>query len=489
MNISIDKESSTPVYLQIKEKIKELIADRTLRNRDPLPPTRALSEKLGVHRNTIISAYKTLEAEGYAYSHVGRGTFIVAPEKTSVDDRIAFHNMFDWSQQISDKLKLRISPKLLALYQTNMSKAAISFVWNQRSLLDFPAQKIQRAMNSVLRNKRNSIFNYSDPMGDFDLRLIISNRMRIKGIRVLPENILVVSGAQQGIDLLARLFLEPGDTVVVENPTYTGALSSFQFLQARIIGIPVDEWGMKVDLLEEIIKKYHPKFIFTNPTFHNPTGTTMRKDRREQLVSVALKYRIPVIEDDYASELRYSGLEAPALKALNSSDQVIYVGTFSKVLIPGLRVGWIAASQDIVGPLSELKRLSDLCTSPFTQSVIAEFHERGYMASHLRFLKRQYLRRLQVIIKAVRQYFPPETIFYRPEGGIYLWVILPEPIDLEELLERSQKRGVTFSPGHLFYLDDQGHDRMRLQFSLEDEESIERGLKIIGEEIARQSVP
>ena len=207
MNISIDKESSAPVYLQIKEKIKELIADRTLRNRDPLPPTRALSEKLGVHRNTIISAYKALEAEGYAYSHVGRGTFIVAPEKTSVDDRIAFHNMFDWSQQISEKLKLRISPKLLALYQTNMSKAAISFVWNQRSLLDFPAQKIQRAMNSVLRNKRNSIFNYSDPMGDFDLRLIISNRMRIKGIRVLPENILVVSGAQQGIDLLARLFL------------------------------------------------------------------------------------------------------------------------------------------------------------------------------------------------------------------------------------------------------------------------------------------
>jgi len=245
---------------------------------------------------------------------------------------------------------------------------------------------------------------------------------------------------------------------------------------------------MKVDLLEEIIKKYHPKFIFTNPTFHNPTGTTMRKDRREQLVSVALKYRIPVIEDDYASELRYSGLEAPALKALDSSDQVIYVGTFSKVLIPGLRVGWIAASQDIVGPLSELKRLSDLCTSPFTQSVIAEFHERGYMASHLRFLKRQYLRRLQVIIKAVRQYFPPETIFYRPEGGIYLWVILPEPVDLEELLERSQKRGVTFSPGNLFYLDDQGSDRMRLQFSLEDEEKIDQGLKIIGEEMARCSI-
>jgi 2-aminoadipate transaminase len=488
MNIPIDEKSSVPVYIQIKEKIKELIADKTLRNGDPLPTTRALSGKLGIHRNTVISAYKALEAEGYAYSHVGRGTFIVAAEKSSPDDRIAFHNMFDWSHQISEKLKRRISPKLLALYQTNMSKAAISFVWNQRSLLDFPAQKIQRAMNSVLRSKRNSIFNYSDPLGDFNLRLIISNRMRMKGIRVLPENILIVSGAQQGIDLLARLLLEPGDTVVVENPTYTGALSSFQFLQARIIGIPVDEWGMKVDLLEEIIKKYHPKFIFTNPTFHNPTGTTMRKDRREQLVSLVLKYRIPVIEDDYASELRYSGLEAPALKALDFSDQVIYVGTFSKVLIPGLRVGWIAASQEIIGPLSELKRLSDLCTSPFTQSVIAVFHERGYMASHLRFLKRQYLRRLQVIIKAVREYFPPETIFYRPEGGIYIWVILPKTIDLEKVLEQSQKRGVTFSPGNLFYLDEKGSDRMRLQFSLEDDEKIDEGLRIIGEEIEKCSI-
>ena len=488
MNISIDKESSTPVYLQIKEKIKELIADRTLRNRDPLPPTRALSEKLGVHRNTIISAYKALEAEGYAYSHVGRGTFIVAPEKTSVDDRIAFHNMFDWSQQISEKLKLRISPKLLALYQTHMSQAAISFVWNQRSLHDFPVQKIQRAMNSVLRSRQTSMFNYADPRGSLDLRLIISNRMRMNGMRVSPENILIVNGAQQGIDLLGRLLLDPGDTVVVENPTYSGALSSFQFLQARIIGIPVDEWGMKVELLEDVIRKYHPKLVFTNPTFHNPTGTTMRKDRRELLVSLALKYGIPIIEDDYASELRYAGPEAPSLKSLDSTDQVIYVGTFSKVLTPGLRAGWIAASPDMIEPLSEIKRLNDLCTSPFVQSVIAKFHERGYMATHLRFLKRQYLRRLQVMVKAVRQHFPPETIFYKPEGGIYFWVILPRAVDLEGLLEKTQKRDVTFSPGHLFYLDDQGHDRMRLQFSLEDEESIEKGLRIIGEEVARQCV-
>jgi 2-aminoadipate transaminase len=488
MIISINKKSQTPVFIQIKEKVKELIGGRILRNGDPLPTTRALSEKLGVHRNTVISAYKALEAEGYVYSHVGRGTFVVAPGTTSMDDKIAFHNVFDWAHQISEKLRQRISPKLLELYQTDATKPPISFVWNQKSLLDFPAQKIQRAVNSVLRNRKDLIFNYANPVGNFDLRLIISNRMRLKEIRVLPENIMIVSGAQQGIDLLGRLLLEPGDTVVVENPTYTGALSSFQFLQARIIGIPVDEWGMKVELLEEILKKYHPKFIFTIPTFHNPTGTTMRKDRREKIVSLAMKHKIPIIEDDYASDLRYSGVELPTLKALDTSDQVIYVGTFSKVLIPGLRVGWIAASERIIGPLAELKRLSDLCTSPFIQSVAAEFYERGYMASHLRFLKRQYLRRLQVIVRAVHQYFPPETIFYRPEGGIYLWVILPRPIDLNKVLERSQKRGVTFSIGNLFYLDDKGSDRMRLQFSLDDEEKIDEGLKIIGEEIKKPSI-
>jgi DNA-binding transcriptional MocR family regulator len=488
MNISVDKKSPKAIYIQIKEIIKESIAAGTLRSGDLLPPTRALSEQLGVHRNTVVSAYKALEAEGYAYSHVGRGTFVVSSEKTPASDRIAFHNMFDWSHRISEKLRQRISPKLLALYQTNMQQAAISFVWNQRSLLDFPIQNIRRAMNSALRSKKASIFNYADPRGNLDLRLIISNRMSMKGMRASPENILIVSGAQQGIDLLGRLLLEPGDTVIVENPTYTGALNSFQFLQARIIGIPVDEWGMKVELLEDVIGRYHPKLIFTNPTFHNPTGTTMRKDRRERLVSLALKHRIPIIEDDYASELRYAGLETPSLKALDSTDQVIYLGTFSKVLTPGLRAGWIAASSDIIEPLSEIKRLNDLCTSPLVQSVIAEFYERGYMASHLRFLKRQYLRRLQVIITAVHQHFPPETIFYKPEGGIYFWMILPGAVDLEGLLEKTQKRGVTFSPGHLFYLDDQGNDRMRLQFSLEDEESIEKGMKIIAEEVAKQSV-
>jgi 2-aminoadipate transaminase len=487
MKISIDKSSSTPVYIQIKDKIKELIEAGIFRNGDVLPATRSLSENLGIHRNTVISAYKALEAEGFVYSHVGRGTFIIEPEKIASDDRIAFYNIFDWSHHISEKLKKRISPKLLTLYQTDMTKAAISFVWHQKSLHDFPAQKIQRAMNSVLRNKKNSIFNYSDPMGNPDLRLIISNRMRLKGIQVSSENILIVNGAQQGIDLIGRLLLEPGDTVIVENPTYTGALSSFQFLQARIIGIPVDEWGMKVQLMEDIVKKYHPKFIFTIPTFHNPTGTTLRKDRREHIVSLAVKYKTPIIEDDYASDLRYSGPDVSPLKALDSSDQVIYVGTFSKVLIPGLRVGWVAASKDIIGPLSELKRLSDLCTSPFIQAVITEFHERGYMASHLRFLKRQYQRRLQMIINGVHQHFPPETIIFKPEGGIYLWVILPKEIDLKNVLGNSQKRGVTFGIGDLFYLDEKGSDRIRLQFSLEDEEKILEGVKIIGEELSNEA--
>jgi len=485
MKISIDRKSSTPIYIQIKEKIKELIASGYYRNGDYLPPTRTLAEGLGIHRNTAITAYKALEAEGFVFSHVGRGTFIIEPEKMSPNNEIAFHNMFNWTHHISARLKQRISHKLLTLYQSENSQAPISFVWHQKSSLDFPVQKMQRAINSIIRNKGDSIMNYSSPIGNFDLRLILSNRMRMKGIHVSPENILIVSGAQQGMDIIGRLLIEPGDKVVVENPTYTGALCSFQFLQARIIGIPVDEWGMKTHLLEEILKKYHPKFIFTIPTFHNPTGTTMRKDRREHIISLAMKYQIPIIEDDYASDLRFSGAEVPPLKALDISGQVIYVGTFSKVLIPGLRVGWIAASKDIIESLAELKRINDLCTSPFIQAIITEFHARGYIASHLRFLKRMYHRKFQILYRAIRQYFPKETIMVKPEGGIYHWITLPVNFDLREVWKNSRKRGVTFCMGNLFYLDEKGSNQIRLQFTLEEEEKIVGGIKIIGEEIKK----
>ena len=425
MKIAIDKTSAVPVYTQIKECIKELIAQGYYQNGDILPTTRMLSEHLGIHRNTAIAAYKALEAEGFAYSHVGRGTFIIEPDRLPGDSKIAFYNMFDWSHHLSQKLKQRISHKLLTLYKSEDSKVNISFVWSQKGYHDFPIQKIQRAMNSALRKKSDTIFDYSRSTGDPELRSILTNHMRMKGIRVSGENILIVSGAQQSIDLIGRLLLEPGDTVVVENPTYTGALSSFQFQQAKIIGIPVDDWGMRVHLIEEILVKYRPKFIFTIPTFQNPTGTTMRLDRRERIVSLAEKYGIPIVEVDHGSDLRFSGPELPVLKAMDSSGQVIYIGTFSKLLVPGLRVGWIAASKEIIEPLTELKRYSDLCTSPFLQAVITEFYTRGYMATHLRFLKRNYQQRLQILIDSIKKYFPSETTLIRPEGGIYLWVTLP----------------------------------------------------------------
>ncbi len=487
MKITIDKKSSVPLYVQLKEGIKNLIIKGQYKNSDSLPTTRALADTLGIHRNTVISAYKALEAEGYAYSHVGRGTFVIQPDSMPAHDHIAYYNMFDWAQHLSEKLKQRISDKLLTLYQSESAHVCISFVWSQKGFPDFPIQKFQRSINSVLRHRSDSIFDYTRALGDEGLRTILSNHLRKKDVHVSPENILIVNGAQQAIDLVGRLLLEPGDAVVVENPTYTGALCSYQFLQAKIIGIPMDDWGMKVHLLEDILVRHRPKFIFTIPSFHNPTGTTMRNDRRERIVSLAEKYQIPIVEDDYGSDLRFSGPDLPLLKALDTSGQVIHIGTYSKVLMPGLRVGWIVASQDVIAPLSELKRYSDLCTSLFIQAAITEFHARGYMATHLRYLKRTYQKRLQALVDAIKKYFPEETTFIRPHGGIYLWVTLPKHIALQRVWENALKRGVAFSMGSLFYLNENGSNQMRLRYASVQEDKIREGIRIIGEEIEKCS--
>lgn len=484
MNIDIDKSSNEPIYIQLVEGIRKLIVKGHFKNGDALPTTRALADSLDIHRNTVITAYKALESEGYVYSHVGRGTFAIVPERPS-EDTIAFYNMFDWTQHLSEKLRQRISHKLLTVYESESDGDIISFVWSQKGHQDFPIQKFQRSMNSVIRKKSDSIFDYTRSYGDDKLRSILANHLRLKGVQTTKKNILIVNGAQQAIDLVGRLLLEPGDTVIVENPTYTGALCAFQFLQAKIIGIPVDQWGMKVHLLQDIVVRYQPKFIFTIPTFQNPTGATMRNDRRKQIVSMAEKYKIPIIEDDYGSDLQYSGPKYPLLKALDSSGQVIYISTFSKSLMPGLRIGFIVASDEVIEPLTELKRYSDLCTNPFIQAVITEFHDRGDMATHMRFLKRTYQKRLHTLIKAIQAYFPPETTFIRPDGGVYLWVKLPKGIDLPKVWEKSLRRGVAFSIGSLFYLNETDNNEMRLRFASVAEERIWEGIRIIGEEIEK----
>jgi DNA-binding transcriptional MocR family regulator len=489
MKISIDKNASTPLSIQLKNSIKDLISKGYFKNGDTLPTTRMLSESLGIHRNTVISAYKALEAEGFVYSHVGRGTFIIIPDQQPAESSIAFYNVFDWTQHLSEKLTQRISHKLLTLYQSESSKIRISFVWSQKGFADYPVEKFHRSMNSVFREKTSSVFDYTRSTGDRGLQSIIANHLHMKGINISPENILIVNGAQQAIDLVGKVLLEPGDVVVVENPTYTGALCSFQFLRAKIIGIPVDDWGMKVHMLEEVLVRYRPKFIFTIPTFHNPTGSTMRSDRRERIVSLAEKYEIPIVEDDYGSDLQFSGPEIPLLKSLDTSGQVIYIGTFSKILMPGLRVGWIAASEEVIQPLAELKRYSDLCTSPLIQASITEFHARGYMATHIRYLKRVYQKRLHTILEAIREHFPPETSFIVPNGGIYLWVTLPGHIHLRTVWDNALKRGVAFSLGNLFYLNENGSNQMRLRYASVTEEQIQEGIRIIGEEIQKAGEP
>jgi GntR family transcriptional regulator/MocR family aminotransferase len=331
-----------------------------------------------------------------------------------------------------------------------------------------------------LREFGNSVLKYEQAAGVQALREHLALEMNGRGVKAAAENILITNGSQQAIDLLARTFIAPGDTVIVENPTYPGASNAFGALGARLIGIPLDESGMQTANLEQIIIRQRPKLIYTIPTFHNPTGITLSFERRRQLIALARKYRIPVLEDAYGEDLRFEGREIPPLKALDATEQVIYFGTFSKNLLPGIRIGWCLAPKPVFSRLVALKQISDVTTSPLLQAALWDFCRRRRYQAHLERVRSIYKRRRDFMISRLQSYFPPGTEWNEPQGGLFCWVNLPPHIDATELLMEARQEGVVFSRGHLFHIDGAGHSTLRLSFGNLCEEEMERGLKTVG---------
>ena len=349
-----------------------------------------------------------------------------------------------------------------------------------------PADDYRRLIQMVLRRDGQDALDYGEHRGYGPLRSTIAHILASQGIPALPDNVLVTAGSQQAIALAAQLLLKPGDTILVEDPTYAVALDLFRALNLNIIGIPMDSQGMQVDQLEKRLQQHHPRLLYTIPNFHNPTGTCLSTYRRRQLMALADRYNLPILEDDYVGDLRYEGRSLPALKSLDPGGRVIYASTFSKMLMPGLRVGFLVADGPVYDALVQYKHVNDLTTSNLHQRTLEAYVTVGRYQAHLRRTCQLYRKRRDAMLEAIDRCLPASVCVDSPQGGLFLWLRLPEEMSSEKLLPLAVEEGVAFAPGCRFYIDDLSQDAcLRLNFASQPPDQIREGIQRLGRAIKR----
>jgi len=487
MRIPLDRQSETPLYKQIKIYLQQGILSGSLVADTRLPASRQLAQDLGVNRITVENAYAELESEGLVFSKLGSGTYVLAPDPLLSLPRNTSDAPWPlWQQSVlaQDKItrtKLSDSKRDVARHP-----ALISFASGIGDANLFPAEDIRKAVQAVMRRDGIATLDYGERNGYGPLRASIAHILGSQGIQTQPENILITAGSQQALSLVSQLLLNPGDVILVESPTYAGALDLFHALGFKVVGIPVDAQGMQVEGLEKLLQQHHPRLIYTIPNFHNPTGTCLTTPRRRQLLVLADRYNIPIIEDDFVGDLRYEGHTQPALKALDPGGGVIYISTFSKMLMPGLRVGFIAADGPVYDSLVNFKRIHDVATSALVQRALEAYVTVGRYQTHLRRSCQIFRKRRDVMVSSIQRYLPTGVRFDPPQGGLFIWLQLPPELSSEELLPLAREEGVDFSPGIAFFPEGiPGSRWLRLNFVAQTPNQIEEGMKRLGKAIKR----
>jgi len=482
MDIQINRESQIPTYMQIRNQLRDQILRGELPPGTRLPPERKMAHRLGVSRTTVVSAYDELTAEGLVEGHVGRGTVVLGPahlwpEGTEAVQPIAWQAHFS---SLAQRLQGPAAAELLALRQLGTQPGVISFATGLPDPLLIRSELFHEAWDAILGQVGSEALAISPIQGLATLRELITSRLAQKDIPVRPENVMVVSGSQQGLDLLVRLLTEPGDTVIAGAPTYFGALQAFQTQGLRVIGVPVDREGMDVEQMESLLARYRPRFIYAIPNYQNPTGATMSLERRERLLALAQRYQVPIVEDDPFGELYFDEPPPPPIRALDHTGHVIYLSTFSKCLAPGLRIGWFAAPRPVVELSILLRRTVDLQPNTVGQHLVAEFARRGWLDEHIALVRATYGDRCRVMDAALRSHLPHGARWVRPGGGLFLWLELPEGVTGHQLLSEAGKEGVVFLPGRVLYPAQGPRNVCRLNFSAAHERAIERGVAVLG---------
>jgi len=472
----LDRESIVPLYRQLYEHLREAILAGTLPESTRLPPERSMAGQLGVNRSTVVHAYRELVADGLIEQRVGSGSRVVPQLRGGQPERTAgvpwWVTLPPW--------RVGEFPNILGELAAKQEPGRISFVQGVAPDQPSPLGELAQSFERVARDPR-FILSYGDSEGYESLRAAIASRMNAQGASSIePRSIIVLTGSTQGIMIVAQSLAEPGDEIIVESPSYPGALQIFQICGLRAIPVPVDDDGMRVDHVEAILRTRRPRFIYTMPSLHNPTNATMNADRRERLVTIAKRSGVPIIEDDpYGPLLRELVTPLVAL----APDHVVYLSTFSKTIAPSLRVGWLAAPRTILERLLLRKQAYDMATSLYVQAAIVDYLERGYDA-HVAQLRDELLLRRGLADRAIAAEWPSTFRVSPASGGFYVWVTTPRDIRARALLDASERLGASFLFGEAFFANSGGDHNFRLALTAVTRDEIGEGIGRIGRAIA-----
>lgn len=479
--IQIDRDGSEPLYLQLARALRSRVEEGRIQDGAKLPSTRIAAAFLGLHRSTVIEAYHQLQKEGLLRSGVGAGTFLRRPAPSRPPRASGRPAGFlapaagFWSHR-----GLEFPRPETTRPTSPMPAGAIRLTSPTADPESFPVSEFRDALDSILDREGPACLDYGAPDGYGPLREIIADRLARQGVHVDAARVILVNGSQQGLELLMRLLIPRSRTLLVEEPTYQLALRTARALSLPIRGIPLDAEGLRIDVLETVLDEVDPGMLYTMPIFQNPTGLTLSPARRAALLHLAAARGLPVVEDHFDAELDYRGDAPPPLLAEGDPPNVILLGTFSKILFPGLRIGWIVVPEALVGPLSELKVCADLSSGLLTQMAVTEFCRRGALDTHLRRVRDRNRGRVEALLDELERSMPEGTSWTRPTGGMTVWLKLPPTLDSDRIAEEAQRRGVVVNPGTAFYPNGGGRDGLRISYIREDESRIREGVRILG---------
>ena len=474
LSVSLDRDAEEPIYRQLIRHIRMQIESGELPAGARLPASRDLANQLNISRISVVNAYAELRSEGFLSAHAGRGTFVARDNNngTATAEHAAVSSQSDSSspdRSIRDMMRLARKP------------GVISFSGGSPPSEFFPFMSLRDAINVVLDRDGAKALGYEVPEGYGPLRNAVRDYVSALGIQCSPNDILITGGTQQALDLVIQALLGEGETIVTENPTYIGMVDIARTRRVQIHGIPTDKDGIRLDHLENYVIDHQPKLIYVMPSFQNPTGHVMPLHRRRQLINLANDYGIPILEDAVYHEFRIEGENLPPLKALDDTGIVIHASGFTKMLLPGIRIGYVINNAGHYQRFVRVKQAADISTPGLNQRAIHLMLEMGSFSGQLERNNQELMRRRDAAVEAAERYFPPGTHWQIPEGGLFMWAKLPRSgPTAAELYISAIQQGVAYAIGNIFFTNGGGSYRIRLNYASHPPEIIEKGFRRLG---------
>lgn len=475
LTFDLNRQGKQSLYRQIAEQIKTQISNGRLPANSRLPTVRQLASQLGVTRLTIHNAYSELQADGWVEAVVGRGTFVsraVQPHAMldTVGHRLTADGVLDDIMELNHVVGVRS----MALAHPDDSF--------------FPVDEFWHSLGQIHHNGK-ALMHYGSIQGNPQLRVVLANMVREEGITAVPEQIMITVGAMQAIALVAQALAQPGDTVLVDAPTFLGTLNILHAQKLVPINVPLDQDGPRLDQLEQLIRQHRPRFYYAMPNYHNPTGLCMPLARRQELLRLAQIYQLPIIEDDIYGKLYHDAPPPPPLMALDPGENVVYLTSFSKMLMPGLRTGYLITHDDeLRRRLLALRRATDLGNPGFVQQATAVFLQNGGLKRHLRKVRPVYRHRRDVLLASLQAHMPDCVQWTTPSGGFCCWLTLPHLFAPGELYRTALQHGFAFTPGDAYLPTASGGDHFRLCFGNQPPAAIRAGVKLLAQIIQAKLV-